>query len=53
MYQSKKEVTEENWKHTSIILSPKSNNPNFKPIVLNGDDLSDLKVIGVFLAVLS
>ena len=53
MYQSKKEVTEDNWQHTSIILSPKSNNPNFKPIVLNGDELTDLKVIGVFVAVLS
>jgi SOS-response transcriptional repressor LexA len=53
LYQSKKEITEDNWQHTSIILSPKSNNPNFKPIVLNGDELTDLKVLGVFVAVLS
>lgn len=53
LYQSKKEVTQDNWHHESIILKPQSNNPEFKAIVLIEDDLRELKVEGVFVSVLT
>ncbi len=47
-YQSTKEVSDKGWNHESITLSPQSNNPEFKDIIFSGDELSELKVIGVF-----
>lgn len=53
LYRSKKEVTQDSWHHESIILEPQSNNPAFKNIILKGDDLSEFKVKGVFVSVLT
>ncbi|QIH39178.1 DEAD/DEAH box helicase [Flavobacterium sp. Sr18] len=53
-YESKKSITEEIWSHNSIILKPQSYNPTFKSIVLvDDDDLIDLKVIGLFVEILN
>lgn len=52
LYQSNKVISQDNWFHTSITLKPMSNNPKFKDIVLTPDDLSDLKIVGLFICVL-
>lgn len=51
-YSSKKNINEEGWYHEEIILLPKSNDSNFKPIVLKGDEAIDFKVIGIFVKVI-
>jgi DUF2075 family protein/SOS-response transcriptional repressor LexA/predicted GIY-YIG superfamily endonuclease len=51
-YRSKKEVTQDLWSHQSITLKPLSDNPKYNDIELSEDELSSLKVIGVFECVL-
>lgn len=51
-YQSVKSIRENNWSHNSIILKPKSNNPNYEDIILEEQDVSSLRVIGIFERVL-
>lgn len=51
-YRSKKEVTQDLWSHQSITLKPLSDNPEYEDIELSEDELSSLKVIGVFECVL-
>lgn len=52
LYQSKKSVTEDGWKHLSITLKPQSNNPDYEELILEEDELTDLKVEGIFIEVL-
>lgn len=52
-YESQKAVNEEGWLHNSITLKPESSNPEFTSMVLKGDDLIDLKVVGEFIEVLN
>lgn len=47
-----KVVKEEEWSHKKIILKPNSYDPDYQPIELNDDELSTLKVVGIFVAVL-
>lgn len=47
-YRSKKTMENELWSHVSIILKPLSYNIEYQDIVLEEDELSALKVIGVF-----
>lgn len=47
-YESKKIVAEDTWQHDYIILKPKSYNPEFEPIALRKDELTDFRVVGVF-----
>jgi len=51
-YSSKKVVDEEGWHHEEIILLPKSNEPNFAPIILRDEETVDFKVLGIFVRVL-
>lgn len=51
-YHSVKSIGPENWRHSSISLKPLSDNPNFKEINLQEDELSELKVVGIFVATL-
>jgi DUF2075 family protein len=51
-YHSKKNITDESWTHTSIILKPFSFNNQFKEIIIEKDEINTLKVIGEFIAVL-
>ena len=52
LYESKKVVTEEGWKHLSITLKPQSNNLDYQELILEEDELTDLKVEGIFVEVL-
>jgi DUF2075 family protein/Cdc6-like AAA superfamily ATPase len=51
-YRSIKNNTDELWNHRSIILKPLSFDSSYQDIVLEEDELSSLKVIGVFECVL-
>lgn len=51
-YRSKKKITNEGWSHESIILKPLSYNSDYNEIVIEEDELIDLKVIGIFEGVL-
>lgn len=52
-YQSIKSATDDgNWHHEEIILKPESTDSSYTSIVLKNDELSELRVIGVFVAVL-
>lgn len=52
-YHSEKRVDEDGWRHTTITLKPMSDNPAYKDIVLKGDEVRSLRVVGVFERVLS
>jgi len=52
LYESKKAVNEVSWHHESIILKPKSNDSHYQDIILQNDDLVDVKVVGIFVAIL-
>lgn len=51
-YSSKKTTSEDGWKHEEIILLPKSNK-EYSPIILRDEETITLKVVGVFIKVLS
>jgi hypothetical protein len=51
-YSSKKSTSEDGWKHQEIMLLPKSNLP-YESIVLRDEETIGLKVIGIFIKVLS
>jgi DUF2075 family protein/SOS-response transcriptional repressor LexA/predicted GIY-YIG superfamily endonuclease len=51
-YRSKKNIENDSWTHESIILKPLSDNIEYQDIILEEDELSSLKVIGVFECVL-
>lgn len=51
-YHSTKNITDENWSHKSIVLKPQSFDPSFDDIVLCGDDINSLKIVGELVTVL-
>jgi predicted GIY-YIG superfamily endonuclease len=51
-YSSKKTTSEDGWKHQEITLLPKSNLP-YDPIVLRDEETIGLKVVGIFVKVLT
>ena len=51
-YESKKYEDEEGWKHQSIVLKPLSFDSTYEKIVLEDEELSTFKVVGVFECVL-
>jgi superfamily II DNA or RNA helicase/HKD family nuclease len=51
-YHSKKIIEQESWKHDEIILKPLSYLSSYEEIILNHDDLSGLKIVGIFVSVL-
>lgn len=51
-YRSKKNITNDGWSHESIILKPLSYDPDYNEIVIEEDELIDLKIIGIFESVL-
>jgi DUF2075 family protein/SOS-response transcriptional repressor LexA/predicted GIY-YIG superfamily endonuclease len=51
-YHSKKITTDEGWEHDNITLKPLSLDKSFENIVLEQDQLNDLKVIGIFVRVI-
>ncbi len=52
-YHSKKEETEDGWKHTAIELHPSSTDSSFPIIQLSPENHENLKVIGIFQLVLN
>jgi len=52
-YSSQKQITEEGWTHTSIILSPNSYDDTFENIVIDESNGENMRVIGEFVKVLS
>ncbi len=51
-YHSEKEIGQESWSHKAIILKPLSNNLGYEDIILAEDEISELKVVGIFVCVL-
>lgn len=51
-YRSKKIIDDDSWNHQSITLKPLSLDSTFNDIILEEDDLNELKVIGIFECVL-
>lgn len=53
-YYSQKIIDEEGWRHERIILKPKSYDPSYEEIIIEGDDIYDnsLNVVGVFVQVI-
>ena len=51
-YHSIKNITNESWSHKSIILKPYSFDSKYKDIILEGDEINSLKVIGEFVTIL-
>lgn len=51
-YHSEKMTSDESWNHKSITLKPQSFDSAYSDIVLDESEISELKVIGVFITVL-
>lgn len=51
-YYSEKSIVGESWKHDRIVLKPRSWDDGYESIKFKDDQLVDLKVLGVFVAVL-
>ena len=51
-YHSVKNNGDDGWEHQSIVLKPLSNETGYSDIIIREDELSSLKVIGVFECVL-
>ena len=51
-YHSEKESINDSWSHKEIILKPLSYDPRFEDIVLDGDEINELKVVGEFITVI-
>lgn len=51
-YSSKKEISEDGWKHTSIVLSPYSFDPTYKDVIINEEDAEGMRIIGEFVSIL-
>jgi DUF2075 family protein/predicted GIY-YIG superfamily endonuclease len=51
-YRSTKKLNDDQWVHEKIILKPLSYEAQYNDIILEQDELSDLKVIGIFECVL-
>ena len=51
-YQSRKQVSTDEWKHESIVLKPLSTIPDYPEIELFDDKLNNFKVVGIFERVL-
>ncbi len=47
-YHSIKNISDEGWKHESIVLKPLSTIEEYKEIVLSEDELLNFKVVGIF-----
>ena len=52
-YHSEKLKNENGWSHSKIILEPSSDDSNFDNIILEEDEVNGLKVVGIFITVLS
>ncbi|MEJ1222786.1 DUF3427 domain-containing protein [Sediminicola sp. 1XM1-17] len=51
-YSSEKVNTEENWKHTAIVLRPNSFDNSYKNIIINEENGAEMRVVGEFVEIL-
>lgn len=51
-YESKKAYDIDGWEHSEIILKPRSYDKSYKNIVLKSDEITDFKVVGIYVRVL-
>jgi len=51
-YSSKKNISENSWNHTSIVLKPNSYDHNYKDLEINEDNSSQMKIIGEFIKII-
>jgi superfamily II DNA or RNA helicase/phage repressor protein C with HTH and peptisase S24 domain len=51
-YSSQKNVTEEGWEHTEILLKPNSYDPSYKDIIINDENSANMKVVGEFVSLI-
>ena len=52
LYHSEKEISQDSWFHKAIILKPLSYDSNYADIILKQNEISELKVVGVFICTL-
>jgi len=51
-YSSEKEVNNDDWRHTSIVLKPNSFDDSYKDIIITNKNAEQMKVIGEFVKIL-
>lgn len=51
-YSSIKEITEEGWLHTTIVLRPNSYDQKYKDIIINEENGSGMRVVGEFVSII-
>ena len=51
-YSSEKLISEEGWKHTSIVLRPNSFDDSYSNISINEEDAAGMRVVGEFVKIL-
>jgi hypothetical protein len=52
-YSSEKTITEDGWKHDSIILRPNSFDSSYQNIIISEEEAEGMKVVGEFVRVLN
>jgi superfamily II DNA or RNA helicase/HKD family nuclease len=52
-YSSEKNVSDEGWEHTSIILRPNSFDESYENIIINEENGAEMRVVGEFIKVLN
>ena len=51
-YSSEKQILEDEWMHTTIVLRPNSFDPTFKNIVVDQSNAKEMRIVGVFVQIL-
>ena len=51
-YTSEKNIMEENWEHTSIILRPNSYDSSYQNIIITEENSLGMRVVGEFVKIL-
>ena len=51
-YHSDKNISEDSWSHESIVLKPHSYDSSFEDIILSGDEIHKLQIVGELITVL-
>ncbi len=52
-YSSEKKTSNEDWRHTSIVLRPNSHDSSYKDIILNEENASTMRVVGEFVQIMN
>jgi superfamily II DNA or RNA helicase len=52
-YSSEKNISEDDWQHTSIVLRPNSFDDSFKNIIINEENGSEMRVVGEFVKIIT